>query len=680
MNGIAAIGIIIILFIQVVKAQELPAGTEQQMENLADKEESFMEDDSYWQTLHQYLKYPLNLNKADEQEIRDLTVLTEIQVENFLSYRRLLGELISVYELQSIPGWDLSTIKKLLPFIRVSKEPSLIEHWRQRIKNGEHSFLIRVSQVHEGAKRYEGTDSADRYEGSLQRIFFRYRYTYKNLLQFGLLGDKDAGEPFLKGKQLAGFDFYSFHFFARNTGIIKSLAIGDFTVNMGQGLIQWQSMAFKKSTEALAIKRQSPVIRPYNSAGEFIFHRGAAITLASRKIEASCFFSLRKLTTHTEFDSTGIGLFFTSFNSSGYHRTQKENANRKNLDQFSAGASITYRTKNGHLAFNGIGYRFSIPLKKKEEPYNLFAIRGNSWFNCSADYGLTLRNFHFFGEIAADKHLSVAILNGLLISLDPRIDLALLYRNINPKFQSLYSNAFTENTMPANEQGWYIGISIRPAPRWKFNVFADIFYFPWLKYQADAPSAGSDYCIQLSFQPDRRSELYFRWRWEEKELNHPSVRAETDKLVKLNKQNWRIQVNQQLNQQLLLRNRVEITWFGRNSSFASQGFLAYSEIIYKTMEFPLSLNLRTSWFETSDYNARVYAYENDVLFDNSIPAFFGRGFRYYVILQYKAGKKFRAWLRWSQSLSPRNAGIEPGLGETMGRRQSEFKIQLQYIL
>src|SRR6185503_7473909 len=101
-----------------------------------------------------------------------------------------------------------------------------------------------------------------------------YRYSYKNLLQYGLVGDKDAGEQFLKGAQHSGFDFYSFHLFARNVGVIQSLAIGDFTVNMGQGLIHWQGLAFKKSAATMSIKRQSAVLRPYNSAGEFYFHRG----------------------------------------------------------------------------------------------------------------------------------------------------------------------------------------------------------------------------------------------------------------------------------------------------------------------------------------------------------------------------------------------------------------------
>ena len=75
-----------------------------------------------------------------------------------------------------------------------------------------------------------------------KKYFIRYTYNYKQLLSFGFTGEKDAGEPFFRNAQRYGFDFYSFHFFLQQTGIIQSLAIGDFTVNMGQGLIQWQSI------------------------------------------------------------------------------------------------------------------------------------------------------------------------------------------------------------------------------------------------------------------------------------------------------------------------------------------------------------------------------------------------------------------------------------------------------
>ena len=96
---------------------------------------------------------------------------------------------------------------------------------------------------------------------SAQKIFIRYTYNYKQLLAYGFTGEKDAGEPFFRNAQRYGFDFYSFHFFLQQSGIIRALAIGDFTVNMGQGLIQWQTTAFTKTSQALSIKREAPCLK-----------------------------------------------------------------------------------------------------------------------------------------------------------------------------------------------------------------------------------------------------------------------------------------------------------------------------------------------------------------------------------------------------------------------------------
>ncbi|MEI2750598.1 MAG: hypothetical protein V9E88_17805 [Ferruginibacter sp.] len=130
----------------------------------------------------------------------------------------------------------------------------------------------------------DSSQATNFYPGSPQRVLVRYKYTYKNLLQYGIVGEKDAGEEFFKGSQKAGFDFYSAHLFARNMGIVKALALGDFTVNLGQGLVQWQSLAFKKGPDVLATKRQAAVLRPYNSFGEINFHRGVGITIGKKEL------------------------------------------------------------------------------------------------------------------------------------------------------------------------------------------------------------------------------------------------------------------------------------------------------------------------------------------------------------------------------------------------------------
>jgi len=660
-------------------SQEIPVSTEQQLENLTDADQGETEDDTYLQDLEQFRKNPVNLNTADADELKQLRIVTDLQIENLLSYRKLFGKLINVYELQAVPSWDISTIKKLLPFITAASPLSLREESGKRFREGEHSLLLRVSQVLEKSTGFDKSTTGTKYLGSPQKIFFRYRYTYKNLLQFGIAGDKDAGEQFLKGAQQKGFDFYSFHLFARKLGIIQSLAIGDFTVNMGQGLIQWQSLAFKKSVDVMGVKRQAAVLRPYSSAGEFYFHRGAGITIRKGKFEATAFISFRKLSANFVTDTVNNEDFISSFLTSGYHRTSSETADRNNLTQSTYGSNIVFRNSRWHVGVNGIYYNFSLPVQKRNEPYNLYAVNGKNWYNFSVDYSYTYKNLHFFGEAASDKNFNKAFINGVLLSVDPRVDISFVQRTIDAGYQSINGNAFTENTYPTNETGFYTGVSIRPAIGWRLDAYADFFKFPWLKYLVDAPSSGRDYLAQLTFTPNKQVEIYTRFRNETKQTNQPDNISTTNFLVAIPRQSWRTQYSYKLNTSLSLRNRFELMWYDNNGVNKENGFLTFFDFIYKPLLTPYSGVLRLQYFETDGYNSRIYAYENDVLYSYSIPAFFDKGFRYYLTVNYDIGKKLSFWLRWAQTIYRNRSIIGSGLDEINGNRRTDIKVQARWL-
>ena len=72
-----------------------------------------------YENLVQLLSHPLNLNKASEEDLRFLNVLSESQIKKLIDYRKENGNLISVYELQAIPEFDLQTILELVPFVKV---------------------------------------------------------------------------------------------------------------------------------------------------------------------------------------------------------------------------------------------------------------------------------------------------------------------------------------------------------------------------------------------------------------------------------------------------------------------------------------------------------------------------------------------------------------------------------
>jgi hypothetical protein len=662
-------------------AQEPPVSTaEQQLENLTDAAETETEDDTYLQQMQEFIKHPVNLNTADVTEMRELRILTDLQIQNFIAYRKLLGKLISVYELQAVPAWDVVTIKKILPFISVNNTLPFTEVLGKRFKTGDHSILIRSSRVIEAARGYKRATTGSTYLGGRDKLFSRYRYNYKNLLQYGIAADKDAGEQFLKGKQQYGFDFYSFHLFARKVGHIESLAIGDFTVNLGQGLIQWQSLAFRKSVDVINIKRQAAVLRPYNSAGEYNFHRGAGITVKKGKMEATVFTSYRKLSANFVSDTVNNEDFISSFLTSGFHRTANEIDDRNRLRQIAFGGNIKYGTSNWHLSISAIHYNFSLPVQKRQEPYNLYAISGKTWSNYSSDYSYTYKNLHFFGEAAADKNFNTAIVNGLLISTDSKVDISFFQRSISAKYQSINSNAFTENTFPTNEKGMYAGISIRPAAAWRVDAYGDFFSFPWLKFLADAPGSGNDFLTQLTYTPNKQVEIYTRYRSESKQVNQTDNTTATNFLVVKPRQSWRTQVGYKVNPAITLRNRIEILWYDKSGINKSDGFLSYFDIHYKPVLKRFSGNLRLQYFETDDFNSRVYAYENDVLYYFAIPVFFDKGYRYYFNLNYDLGKRVSFWLKWSQSIFLNKTAIGSGLDEIKGNKKSELRIQAMFRL
>jgi hypothetical protein len=652
-------------------SQDVPPITQQQLENVAENNNDDPKDDNLLQQLDYFRKHPINLNTAAVEELQSLKIITDLQINNFIRYRIIFGSLINIYELQAVPTWDISTIKKILPYVFAGSTVSIKERLLSRFHGGDQSLLFRITRVLEKPNGYD-TSLSNHYLGDRNHLLFRYRYQYKDLLYFGLTGDKDAGEQFFKGSQSKGFDFYSFHFFVRRLGIIKSFALGDYTVNLGQGLIQWQSLAFGKSSEVMSIKRQAPVLVPYRSAGEFYFNRGVAITLQRKNIEATTFASYKKISGNIVNDTIER---FTSLLASGYYRTPSEIADKNRIALTSFGGNINYQTSSFKIGVNTVAHHFNIPFQKADEPYNLYAISGKEVFNSSIDYSYTFKNIHLFGEAAIDKNFHKAFVNGMLMSVDPKVDLSILYRNIARHYQSLFGNACTENTTPVNEKGIYSGIAIRPTQGWQLNAYADFFKFPWIKYLVNAPTRGDDYLVQLSYQPNKQFGMYVRYKNKNKPVDSSGngvIYYPQDQV----KQNLRVHLSQQLLSSFSINSRFELLWLNHGSKRAEQGFLSYAEGDYEWKK--LSANLRLQYFETNGYNSRIYVYESDVLYSFSIPAFYDKGFRYYLSLHYEITGKLQVWLKCAQTIYNNKSVIGSGLDEIGGNSRSELKIQIRY--
>jgi hypothetical protein len=667
-----------------IHAQETPV-TEQQIENITEADESETEDDSYLQSLQHYLANKLNLNVATETELKEFPFLSPLQIAGFLNYRRLFGKFISIYELQAVPSWDIETIQKILPFVMVGPALSVKEEFKVRLQEGEHSFLTRATYVLEKARGFQlknDTTASSFYPGGRERLLVRYKYQYKNLLQYGITGEKDPGEQWFKGAQKNGFDFYSAHLFVRNIGIVKALALGDFTVNMGQGLMQWQSLAFRKSVDVTNIKRQATLLRPYNSTSEYFFNRGAGITLEKRNFQFTAFASFRNVSGNIVADTnTNAEDYFSSLITSGLHRTRNEQADKNQVKMNSFGGNFSYNKNNLHIGINGVHFQFNRPFNRDDVPYNRFAFRGTKLTNYSVDWSYTWRNIHWFGEAATHQNKYLAFTNGVLMSADPKVDLSFVYRNIQPHYQTIFGNAFTEGTFPTNEKGLFGGISIKPNAKWRLDGYLDLYRFPFLRFRIDAPSSGKEFLVQLTHKPNKQLEIYTRYRQESRPLNYnPDGEFAAPVINQIPRKNWRIQVQYKVNPAVTLRQRLDAMWYDKTGPLQSNGFLSFFDIFYKPMLKPFSGNLRLQYFETDNFDSRIYAYENDVLYGFSIPAFFDKGFRYYTNITYDFSKKLAIWLRLARTTYLNRQTVGSGLDEIQGSNRTEFRVQMLWKL
>src|SRR5690606_37238734 len=124
-------------------------------------------------------------------------------------------------------------------------------------------------------------------------------------------------------------------------------------LQFGQGLAMWNGLGFGKSSMVQGMSRQSTGLRPYTSSNEVPFLRGAAATIASRRVSVTPFFSKRRLDGSVSYTDSGFSV--GSIGQTGLHRTPNEVANRGALTQWVYGANAQYeyrRLRVGATAYH----------------------------------------------------------------------------------------------------------------------------------------------------------------------------------------------------------------------------------------------------------------------------------------------------------------------------------------
>ena len=608
------------------KSEEKNEIIEQRIEYIGGDNES-IDYSTLFDNLYYYYDHPVNLNQTKQVDVLlELGLLSEIQVVNLKKHIEENGKLMTIYELQSVEMFDLPTIRNILPFSMVSSElfaPNV--SFKEIMKNSSNELYMRNIRDLQQKKGYSAKENEDdtRYLGSPDKLFVRYRFRYLNKISVGITGEKDQGEQFFRGDQKQGFDYYSAHFYLKDFGRLKALALGDYHFQVGQGLTVWSGLAFGKSVDVSTVKRNPVGIRQYASADENNFLRGGAATFAlTEKIHLSAFYSRKKLDANITdtLDNVTNEVAFSSLQNSGFHRTQSEYENKDAILETHFGGRIEYISSALRIGATGFTSRYGGEFDRKLSFYNQFEFASNQNFVAGVDYNYVLRNFNFFGEFSRSQNGGIAYVNGVLVSLDSRLSLTMLHRNYGKEYQNLLSNGLAESSNSWNEKGIFMGMEAKLNKSFTLTGSMDFFTFPWMRFQAYSPnSGGKEFITQLSYRKSRNFTAYFRYRRQEREVNNSQVESAIYQLTQEFRTNYRLNVSMKITNYLSLRNRVEVTEYKKGDTKSEYGFLAYQDIVFKPKSKSYSFTARYALFDAQSFNARIYAYENDVLYYFYIP-------------------------------------------------------------
>ena len=636
-----------------------------------------------------YKKNPLNLNKAKKEELQELQILNDIQINNLLKHRIKNGSLITIYELQSVEDFDLLTIKKILPFVYVSDNFNSASFGiNEMFKDGKHEVVMRLQRTLEKQAGYYVPDSVKAvkpnsyYLGDPNRVFARYRFQYNNNVSFAISGEKDAGEEAFKGSQKHGFDFYTGHIAIKNIKFIKTLVVGDYQATFGQGLTLWQGFAFGKSASPMNIKRYGYGLKPYYSFDENRFFRGAAATIRMKKFEFTGLVSHKKIDANTiagdtlsngEIDVVGI----SSIELGGMHNTNNLIADKGTIKQTVFGGNAAFNNRSLHIGVTAQNTNLSAELIKTPTLYNRFDYQGKTNFVGGIDYNYVFKNVNLFGEYSMSSSTGKAFCQGLIVALDPKLTFIAHYRNFERNFQNVFGNAISENTLPQNEKSLYVGMEAKIFKSLTLSAYLDQYKFPWIKSGASAPSGGNDIFTQLNYTPNKKLDMYFRFRHRSK-VENSTVDNLYDYLVPYTQSNFRYNLSAQITPEIKFKTRIEYTHLNKTDVPDENGVAIVQDIIYKKLKFPFTFTLRYAVFDTKSYSSRLYVYENDVLYSYSVPALYYKGQRAYFLVNWDITRNFEIWVRVARTVYDNQKVISKGsLTEIDSNHKTELKLQLR---
>ena len=675
-------GVLLLMLPFLLPAQEITDIEKLLQDNDIEASESYYED--IVATLQNLAVHPININSAPFDSLKMLFFLSDAQIDNLLEFRERHGAFMHSNEILLVTGIGTRDLENIKPFIRIGEyTPGTTRFPRLR-----HEILARVKTTRPkqaGYKRYSRdafvyekdylTKKRNRFQGPPVSTLLKYKTNAGTRWQGGITLENDAGENYFTKNQKTGFDFLSAHLCFTPGKIIQKICIGDYKIQWGQGLIAWGGFSSGKSSASLSNEKSSNGIMPYFSTDENRFLRGGAVSLQPlRDMTTEIFVSCKKtdgnlLDTDT---LTPEALQTATLYETGYHRNTLELEKKHTLKEFTTGLSTRFNHRYFRAGIQILHYNFSPALAIGKAAYQQYNDSGHHRTLVSMDYKTGARHFFLFGETARSDNGSWATVNGLRYTGFRPVALCVLYRRYDKRFRSHYNSGFAEYSNTSNEEGVYAGVESTPFRNLKLNAYYDYFRFFAPRYQASLPGNGKEFAGELTYTRPRW-ECNFRFKHEGKPEDYKA-----EKLISVTrvKQEYRFQFTYTFPHHFKLQSRATHARYAKQEKKES-GFLVYQDFAYTSLKENFKAQCRFAYFDTDSYNARIYAYEHNVLYGYSFPAYQDRGIRSYMNINWKPNRNVTLYLKTGVTYYPDKTVISSSLSQVDDNKLFDLTFQIR---
>jgi hypothetical protein len=581
--------------------------------------------------LEELKKQKIPLNTAGADVLRQLPWLGSADIRAIRRERKK-APLTSLNQLAAIIGtWRAEAVAPYIVFDAVEKP-------RKKKAPDDFSGTFTSRVFREIPLRRGVTDG--KYAAEAQKLYSRLKLSFSSYT-LALVQERDIGEPEL-------FDFTSMSLGAAGTGIVRTAVLGNYEVNLGEGLVIGQGRYYAGGADVpSSVRLSAKRLSPYASSSEYGFFQGAAAVLALAPCELAVFCSANRVDAVINANSGMI----TSFDDSGYHRTGTERGRKDNVTERVYGANLRYGFKSGivegKIGGSWVRYDYALPLKKLEGASSsvLAGIEGEA----------VIGRFGLFGEAAwAEKPAnSLSWTAGTEYEPVRGVNLLLALRSYGTGYYSPFASAFAERGEHGeNEQGIHAGAGFRLSERLSLSGYYDWFRFPLLDDHCLFPSDGHDTRVYLCWKAGRKVswDLQLQHRYKEEEKNQGTSKFPLWTALPKITMRGRLSCDVGLPGNVRLRTlgelkRAERRYLAGDEAYG--GWLLYQQAGVNGKRF--SLKGRFTIFDVRDYDAAIYVYEDDLPQTFSTGMYNGRGRSLILLCSWEPSKELKLAGRYEKS-------------------------------